>query len=82
MLMDIVSLGVRSYLDARQTLGDALVHAIPDTYLASINMISSGEPNQIIGGLLIALGLSYLIIRGLWKLIFSWFGRWTIDRIR
>lgn len=79
--MDSLSLGANAFFDTRQTLGDAIVHAIPDTYAVSFGMILTGEPSQIVAGLLITLGISYMIIRGLWKLIASSLLHWLLGPI-
>lgn len=47
----------------------AIVQAIPGVFNAAFSMISSGDINQVVAGLLVLLGITLIILRGAWKII-------------
>lgn len=60
---------IHYYNLGKQAAEAAVVHAIPGAYHMAFSMITSGEPNQMVAALLAVLGVSYIIIGGLWKTI-------------
>lgn len=47
----------------------AITRAIPSVFGTAFQMIASGDTNQIIAGLLTLLGITLLVLGGLWKMV-------------
>ena len=58
------------YFESGQDIMEyAIVQAIPSVYNTVFAMVTSGDVDQTIAGLLAFLGITLLILRGVWKMI-------------
>lgn len=69
----ILIMGATSYFAARHMLTDAITHGIFADFGVVFHMIISGDPTKMIIGIIIGVGLTSMIVRGLWKMMISTF---------
>lgn len=68
------------YLEAgKHAMEFAIAQAIPGVYTTAFGMITSGDLNQSITGLLMLVGITLMLWRGVWKIVAKVFGRRIID---
>ncbi|MCA9332199.1 hypothetical protein KC968_04680 [Candidatus Saccharibacteria bacterium] len=59
----------------------AIVQALPGVFTTAFGMITSGDINQSVAGLLMLLGITLMLWRGVWKIVARVFSRRIIDII-
>jgi len=59
----------RIYETTKTAIDTMIVHNIPRVYADALVLITSGSQHKIIAGILMALGITLMIQRGLWKMI-------------
>ena len=65
MLVDFI----QYFETGKHSMESAIAQAIPGVFNNAFMMISSGDINQVIAGLLILLGITLMLCRGVWKIV-------------
>lgn len=64
------------YLESgKHAMEFAIVQAIPGVFTTAFGMITSGDINQAIAGLLMLVGIALMLLRGVWKIVVKVFWR-------
>jgi hypothetical protein len=71
IVTQLIPLFLHGESDAKNMLGNALLHAIPGVYATGFGMIVSGDSSHTVTGVFMVFGLTLLIVRGLWKILAS-----------
>ena len=71
VINQLIPIFLHSESEAKSMLGNALLHTIPGIYTSGFGMIASGDPNHMVTGGLMVIGMTVLIVRGLWKILAS-----------
>ena len=71
VVKQLIPVFLHSESEAKNMLGNAFLHAIPGVYASGFGMIASGNPDHIVTGTLMVIGMTLLIVGGLWKFLAS-----------
>jgi hypothetical protein len=69
------------YLTGRHVAEAAIFDGVFKTYAISSNLILSGNIQDFILGILMMIGVTHLIVRGVWKLLGKVIMRSVLDRV-